>query len=55
MPICGDGLVVDLEECDDGNNLPYDGCYNCKFECNITCIFCVYGECLLDDEGENDI
>lgn len=26
-PVCGDGIVNDgLEDCDDGNNLPFDGC-----------------------------
>lgn len=26
-PICGDTLIRGLEECDDGNDIPYDGCY----------------------------
>lgn len=27
--VCGDGVVDDLEECDDGNQLPGDGCDRC--------------------------
>ncbi|CAD8208635.1 unnamed protein product [Paramecium octaurelia] len=40
--ICGDGLLAisSLEQCDDGNFQPYDGCYNCKFECNSYCFQC---------------
>lgn len=28
--MCGDGIVGNNEECDDGNIYPYDGCYKCK-------------------------
>jgi len=29
---CGDGVVAQEEECDDGNSFQGDGCYNCKLE-----------------------
>lgn len=29
-PICGDYYRVGTEECDDGNVIPYDGCFECK-------------------------
>jgi cysteine-rich repeat protein len=28
--ICGDGLLQPGEECDDGNDNPYDGCDECR-------------------------
>lgn len=31
IPICGDKIIVGDEECDDGNNDPFDGCFNCKY------------------------
>ena len=31
-PECGNGIVEDGEECDDGNNIPGDGCYQCQIE-----------------------
>ncbi|CAK90082.1 unnamed protein product (macronuclear) [Paramecium tetraurelia] len=30
LPVCGDEIVVEEEDCDDGNNNPFDGCNNCK-------------------------
>ena len=32
-PICGDSLLRGDEECDDGNLIPYDGCYECSYQC----------------------
>lgn len=30
QPICGDKIVImGLEECDDGNDIEYDGCFEC--------------------------
>ncbi|MBN4059023.1 DUF4215 domain-containing protein [Endomicrobium sp. AH-315-J14] len=29
---CGDGIQNPGEACDDGNNIPSDGCFQCKFE-----------------------
>jgi cysteine-rich repeat protein len=37
LPNCGDGVVVSGEQCEDGNDVPKDGCTaNCQFEatCN---------------------
>lgn len=38
-------LVVSDEECDDGNNIDFDGCSNCKNQCQPTCTRCVGGIC----------
>jgi fibro-slime domain-containing protein len=42
--VCGDGKVQRGESCEDGNTLPFDGCYNCQKEpacangvCQATC------------------
>lgn len=45
-PICGDTLVVDIEECDDGNSKEFDGCFNCRFSCIENCKTCDRGSCL---------
>ncbi|CAD8109512.1 unnamed protein product [Paramecium sonneborni] len=38
---CGDGIISSQEEqCDDGNYLPYDGCYKCQIQCPLGCIVC---------------
>ncbi|CAD8081493.1 unnamed protein product [Paramecium primaurelia] len=45
--LCGDGLVTyPYEECDDTNNLPYDGCYECKIQCSLGCLICESQVCL---------
>ncbi|CAK82971.1 unnamed protein product (macronuclear) [Paramecium tetraurelia] len=51
LPICGDTLVVNGEDCDDGNNNPFDGCHNCKFTCDEPCANCVSGKCLICQDG----
>ena len=35
--VCGDGKKAFNELCDDGNNLPNDGCFLCSFETNSIC------------------
>lgn len=35
--LCGNGNLDAGEECDDGNNTPGDGCFNCQFENNDNC------------------
>ncbi|CAD8134923.1 unnamed protein product [Paramecium pentaurelia] len=49
-PSCGDQLIVDLEQCDDGNLIPYDGCHNCNYSCEINCKVCLFGQCTEMDE-----
>ncbi|CAK77685.1 unnamed protein product (macronuclear) [Paramecium tetraurelia] len=45
-PICGDGIIIQaLEECEDKNDIQFDGCYQCHFQCNQNCIKCVQGIC----------
>ncbi|CAD8042787.1 unnamed protein product [Paramecium primaurelia] len=46
IPICGDSLITHFEECDDGNNVPYDGCHLCKYSCPHNCKTCQFGNCL---------
>jgi hypothetical protein len=41
---CGNGIVESGEDCDDGNTIQGDGCYNCEFEpfqtdCRFQCDF----------------
>ncbi|CAD8203777.1 unnamed protein product [Paramecium octaurelia] len=51
-PICGDGIIVEgLEECEDFNDIPYDGCYQCMFQCEPICSKCIQGICQECDEG----
>jgi len=37
VPRCGDSIIISPEECDDGNNLRNDGCFNCKLESGWSC------------------
>ncbi|CAK92089.1 unnamed protein product (macronuclear) [Paramecium tetraurelia] len=44
--VCGDGLVsAEYEQCDDMNRIPYDGCYNCNYQCRQFCKLCIQGVC----------
>ncbi|CAK63414.1 unnamed protein product (macronuclear) [Paramecium tetraurelia] len=43
---CGDLVVQDSEDCDDGNDIEFDGCFNCRYSCSIGCINCEFGICL---------
>ncbi|CAD8130566.1 unnamed protein product [Paramecium sonneborni] len=45
VAVCGDGQVQQNEECDDGNNFPNDGCYNCNFQSILNCLLCQFGVC----------
>ncbi|CAD8193761.1 unnamed protein product [Paramecium octaurelia] len=42
---CGDGIQVKGEQCDDANDIQYDGCYECKYDCNQNCGQCNQGLC----------
>ncbi|CAD8114329.1 unnamed protein product [Paramecium sonneborni] len=45
-PVCGDGLItIEYEQCDDMNLIPYDGCYECKYQCRQYCKLCIKGIC----------
>ncbi|CAD8094674.1 unnamed protein product [Paramecium primaurelia] len=46
IPQCGDAIITYDEECDDGNLLAYDGCYQCKYSCSQNCRVCEFGKCL---------
>ncbi|CAD8151890.1 unnamed protein product [Paramecium octaurelia] len=48
---CGDGYVVGNEQCDDGNNFKFDGCYQCSYQCDEMCLDCFQGQCILCQEG----
>ncbi|CAD8108359.1 unnamed protein product [Paramecium sonneborni] len=43
--ICGDKLKVEVEECDDGDLFPFDGCHQCINQCQIECSICLKGIC----------
>lgn len=32
-PFCGDGVIDAEEQCDDGNEVPSDGCHQCRLGC----------------------
>ncbi|CAK72097.1 unnamed protein product (macronuclear) [Paramecium tetraurelia] len=55
FPLCGDKYILQqYEECDDGNLRPYDGCFQCKFQCAEDCNICHLGECILRcEDGYN--
>ena len=39
VSVCGDGIIVDAEVCDDGNNSPGDGCSDvCEVEIGFVCV-----------------
>ncbi|CAD8103068.1 unnamed protein product [Paramecium primaurelia] len=42
---CGDLIVQENEDCDDGNNIEFDGCFYCQYSCPIECIKCEQGIC----------
>ncbi|CAD8060723.1 unnamed protein product [Paramecium primaurelia] len=55
QPICGDKIVIyGFEECDDGNDIQYDGCFQCQFQCNYGCQVCESGKCLIQCKEEEE-
>ncbi|CAD8187652.1 unnamed protein product [Paramecium octaurelia] len=39
VSVCGDNIVTPfVEQCDDGNDIPYDGCYQCEYQCSFGCL-----------------
>ncbi|CAD8046542.1 unnamed protein product [Paramecium primaurelia] len=51
---CGDKIVNGQEYCDDGNDIEYDGCYNCEYSCDIYCVNCYQGQCIECPQGFNE-
>ncbi|CAD8102411.1 unnamed protein product [Paramecium sonneborni] len=51
ISICGDGIVANDEQCDDGNLVKGDGCHFCLYDCEYSCSFCVKGKCLKCQDG----
>ncbi|CAD8095146.1 unnamed protein product [Paramecium sonneborni] len=49
--ICGDSIIIGTEQCDDNNNIQFDGCYNCLYQCQQECINCQFGKCLECQNG----
>ncbi|CAD8128985.1 unnamed protein product [Paramecium sonneborni] len=49
--ICGDQIITEDEECDDGNLIFGDGCHQCSFSCPISCSNCYKGVCHDCQEG----
>ncbi|CAD8128680.1 unnamed protein product [Paramecium sonneborni] len=39
---CGDGVIAlnSIEQCDDGNQIENDGCFDCQIECIPNCLSC---------------
>ncbi|CAK91192.1 unnamed protein product (macronuclear) [Paramecium tetraurelia] len=50
-PVCGDGLVLAEEDCDDGNSIFGDGCHQCSYSCPLPCSLCSKGVCYDCYEG----
>ncbi|CAD8126496.1 unnamed protein product [Paramecium sonneborni] len=42
---CGDSIVTAEEDCDDGNDIDYDGCFKCQYACEQNCLTCIKGQC----------
>ncbi|CAD8101523.1 unnamed protein product [Paramecium sonneborni] len=51
IPICGDGLIVETELCDDNNNFQFDGCFRCQNSCQLECLYCQKGVCFQCIQG----
>ncbi|CAD8129800.1 unnamed protein product [Paramecium sonneborni] len=52
FPNCGDKFILQqYEDCDDDNQQPYDGCFQCQFQCSEDCKICERGQCILKCEN----
>ncbi|CAD8051891.1 unnamed protein product [Paramecium primaurelia] len=49
--ICGDSMIVEGEDCDDGNQYPFDGCHQCVYQCQSECLECLNGICFFCIDG----
>ncbi|CAD8187690.1 unnamed protein product [Paramecium octaurelia] len=45
ISICGDQIINKEEDCEDVNQVEFDGCYNCKLSCPKNCKECYKGIC----------
>ncbi|CAD8189274.1 unnamed protein product [Paramecium pentaurelia] len=54
-PICGDGIIVHQEDCDDLNDNQLDGCHNCQFLCPNHCEICQEAKCKLCEQGYSQL
>ncbi|CAD8136801.1 unnamed protein product [Paramecium octaurelia] len=48
LSVCGDQIVTKEEDCDDGNTIQFDGCFDCQYSysCPQNCHECYQGICL---------
>ncbi|CAK87295.1 unnamed protein product, partial (macronuclear) [Paramecium tetraurelia] len=46
ISICGDLAIQESEDCDDGNDIEFDGCFYCRYSCPKGCVNCEKGKCL---------
>ncbi|CAK59954.1 unnamed protein product (macronuclear) [Paramecium tetraurelia] len=49
--LCGDKYITTNEQCDDGNDIPFDGCHQCNFSCPLNCQNCIFGKCQTCNSG----
>ncbi|CAD8113227.1 unnamed protein product [Paramecium sonneborni] len=48
--ICGDLVITQNEQCDDGNDYIFDGCHLCQFQCKDHYSYCNQGICCKCDK-----
>ncbi|CAD8114331.1 unnamed protein product [Paramecium sonneborni] len=48
---CGNGVIEQTEQCDDGNIYAFDGCFICQYSCVEGCLNCIDGICFECDIG----
>ncbi|CAD8124913.1 unnamed protein product [Paramecium sonneborni] len=46
VSVCGDQIVSNEEDCNDGNLQLNHGCFNCQYSCPQNCFDCYQGICL---------
>jgi cysteine-rich repeat protein len=60
LGVCGDAVLDEGEQCDDGNTLPYDGCSQtcrlryCKTPAPTDCVMAKHGKIRIQERGEGD-
>ncbi|CAD8131072.1 unnamed protein product [Paramecium sonneborni] len=38
---CADRIISGIEECENGYTIQYNGCFDCKFQCQLQCTTCI--------------